>query len=106
MKIKLITAIFSLFLALSAHALTLQEAKNTGVIGELPSGYLGMIKESPEVYELMVSVNIKRLEHFESIAKQNKLPVEQVAALAGKKFIEKTVAGYFIQNSAGQWVKK
>ncbi|NQY64711.1 MAG: YdbL family protein [Alteromonadaceae bacterium] len=106
MKLTLITTIFALFMAFSVHALTLQEAKKAGFLGELPNGYIGLITSNDEAKSIMESVNQKRLARFQQIAKKNGLSVAQVAELAGAKFMAKTSSGNFIQNSAGKWVQK
>jgi len=101
-----IGAILCLLMAFTASALTLQEAKKEGFLGELPSGYIGIVKSNQEAKSIMDSVNEKRLAHFKAIAKKNGLSVSQVAALAGTKFINKTSSGNYIKNSSGHWVKK
>jgi len=98
--------ILCLLMAFTASALTLQEAKKSGFLGELPSGYIGMVKSNQEAKSIMNSVNEKRLAHFKAIAKKNGLSVRQVAALAGSKFISKTSSGNYIKNSSGSWIKK
>ena len=106
MKLTIITAMFTLLIAFSANALSLQEAKKSGLLGELPSGYIGLVKSNSEAQSVMDNVNQKRLAHFKKIAKKNGLSVAQVAELAGAKFINKTSSGNYIQNSSGKWIKK
>ncbi|NQY34988.1 MAG: YdbL family protein [Alteromonadaceae bacterium] len=106
MKLTLITTLFALLLSFSANALTLQEAKKAGFLGELPNGYIGLVTANDEAKSIMAMVNQKRLVHFKKIAVKNGLSVAQVAELAGAKFIAKTSGGNFIKNSAGKWVKK
>lgn len=96
----------ALVFSASALALTLQEAKSQGKVGELPSGYLGVVKSAPKVNELVKSVNAKRKQHYLKIARKNNIQLAQVAARAGERNLQKTAAGHYIQNSAGQWVKK
>ena len=102
------TALFIMLLSMSfsVFALTLQDAKKQGLVGEMPDGYLGAIKNNPEVTNLVSAVNKKRKELYISLARKNKITLAQVSALAGKKAIQKTSAGNFIQNDKGQWVKK
>lgn len=91
-----------------AFALTLQEAKNAGLVGEQRSGYIGLVVESvpAEVVALARDVNNQRRELYQQIATQNNLTIEQVAALAFEKAVEATLAGQYLQNAAGGWVKK
>ena len=92
----------------AGFALTLQEAKNDGLIGELQSGYLGLVVESvpAEVIALVRDVNNQRRDLYRQIAQQNNITVEQVAALAFGKAVEATPAGQYLQDASGAWVKK
>ena len=99
----------SILLVLPASfALTLQEAKNEGLIGELQSGYIGLVVESApaEVVALVRDVNNQRRELYRQIAQQNGISVEQVAVLAFTKAVEATPAGQYLQDASGAWVKK
>lgn len=87
-------------------ALSLEEAKSKGLVGEDPSGYLGAVQQSPEVMQLIKDINSRRRAKYEQIAQQNGTPVAAVEALAGKKAIEKTPSGEFVKSASGQWVKK
>ena len=91
-----------------SFALTLQEAKNGGLVGEQRSGYIGLVVESApaEVVALARDVNNQRRELYQQIARQNNLTIEQVAALAFEKAVEATPTGQFLQNASGSWVKK
>ena len=91
-----------------SFALTLQEAKNDGLVGEERSGYIGLVVESApaEVVALARDVNNQRRELYQQIARQNNLTTEQVAALAFEKAVEATPTGQFLQNVSGSWIKK
>ena len=91
-----------------SFALTLQEAKNGGLVGEQRSGYIGLVVESApaEVVALARDVNNQRRELYQQIARQNNLTIEQVAALAFEKAVEATPTGQFLQNVSGSWIKK
>ena len=88
--------------------LTLQEAKNEGLVGEQRNGYVGLVMESApaEVMALARDVNNQRRELYQQIARQNNLTAEQVAALAFEKAVEATPAGQYLQDASGAWVKK
>ncbi len=88
-----------------AFALNLQEAKAQGLVGETATGYLAPVKESPEVQELVDTINARRKVHYQKISSRNKTSLNAVEQLAGKKAIEKTPAGQFI-NVDGSWIKK
>ena len=90
----------------SALALDLQSAKSQGLIGETPSGYLAPVQGgNAEVAKLVQSINAQRKAHYQKIANRNKTSLQSVEQLAGKKAIEKSPAGNFVQIN-GQWKKK
>lgn len=91
-----------------SYALTLEEAKSQGLLGELPNGYLGLVTESapPEAKALMREINRKRREKYEDIARRNGTALATVEALAGKTAIEKTKPGNYVKLPSGQWTRK
>ena len=103
---KLTYALLISTMAFSAWAISLDDAKQQGLVGEMPNGYIGVIVESPEAQSLVESINQKRKSIYIDLARKNKITMQQVTALAGAKAIEKTQSGHFIKNAAGNWVKK
>ena len=89
-------------------ALTLGEAKARGLVGETPTGYLGIVsgKGSREVRALMKDVNRKRKQKYRGVAKHNGTSLQTVEVLAGKNLIKRTRPGHFIQLPSGKWTKK
>lgn len=102
------TVISLIFMVLTspAFALTLQDAKSQGLVGEQLNGYLGIVKEASGVKALVVDVNKRRKAKYQELAKKNNIDLATVAKLAGNKAISKTKSGNYIQNQSGQWVKK
>jgi uncharacterized protein YdbL (DUF1318 family) len=99
-------AIFWTAVAWSAFALSLDEAKAKGLVGEKGNGYLGAVHPSnAEVQALLEDVNRKRRQAYEDIAKRNRTSVQTVETLAGEKAIQNTKPGNFIE-SPGGWMKK
>lgn len=98
----------ALLLALPAWAITLDEAKETGVIGEQPDGYIGVVRPpaSTAVAELVESINARRRARYESIAASNGIETRQVELLAGKKAIERTESGHWVRLPDGSWIPK
>jgi len=88
-----------------AIALDLQTAKAQGLVGETATGYLAPVKSTPEVKKLVNDINAKRKQHYQQIAQRNKAQLNAVEQLAGKKAIEKTPPGQFV-NINGSWQKK
>jgi len=97
-----------LLIAPLSFALSLQEAKNDGLVGEQRDGYVGLVVASApaEVVALVRDINNQRRELYQRIAGQNGLSVEQVAALAFEKAVEATLSGQYLQDASGAWVKK
>ena len=92
--------------ASSAFALSLDEAKAKGLVGEKSTGYLGAINPSnAEAKALIEDVNQKRRKAYEDIAKRNRTSIQAVETLAGEKAIQNTKPGNFIEGPGG-WVKK
>ncbi len=113
MKLKILAVLTMLFV--SAHALaagmSLDDAKKRGLVGETPAGYLAMVTENisnqdtATVAKLIAEINKKRKAKYQELADANKITLAQVEQLAGKKAIQKTQAGLYVQFN-GQWVKK
>jgi hypothetical protein len=100
--------VFTMTLVSIAHAITLQEAKSEGFVGEQRDGYVGIVNNSAsaEIQTLLNDVNSQRRQRYQQIAQQNGLSVDQVAALAYERAVEATQAGHFFQNASGSWVRK
>ncbi len=89
-----------------AYAIDLPTAKQQGLVGETSSGYLEPVSPaSTEVRALVSSINDKRKQKYEEIARRNGTTLSAVEVLAGKKAIEKSKPGTYIK-PAGSWVKK
>lgn len=90
----------------AAWALDLTAAKNQGLAGETPSGYLEAVNNpSVETKGLLNRINTQRREKYKSIAQQNGTTITAVEQLAGEKAINMTKPGNFIKTN-GNWVKK
>lgn len=107
-------AVFSLLLVFSLPlmAMNLQQAmsnlgaaKEQGLVGEQPDGYLGVVTASAEAGELVKLINDARRAQYQRLAKDNSLSLPDVEAMAGQKAIEKTQSGHYIQINE-KWAKK
>lgn len=96
----------ALLLPLPAFALSLDDAKAQGLVGERRDGYLGPVENTPEVVQLVRIINQQRRAEYEKIAAENGQTVDVVQQLAAQKAYEMTPPGFYIQNNAGGWVKK
>ncbi|MCC5886481.1 MAG: YdbL family protein [Gammaproteobacteria bacterium] len=103
------SALFALLLlciaALPAWAMSLEQAKNQGLVGEQASGYLGIVSPpgSREVRDLVENVNLRRKDEYERIAARNGIAITQVEQLAGKRAIERSPRGHFVRLPNGSW---
>ncbi|MEZ4755182.1 MAG: YdbL family protein [Bdellovibrionota bacterium] len=106
MKKLLLATLSIFFLASTAWAISLQEAKTQNLVGETPSGYLEAVSNpSGEVTALINDINDKRRAEYKKIADKNGTKVAAVEALAGKQAINKTPAGQYVKVD-GSWKKK
>jgi uncharacterized protein YdbL (DUF1318 family) len=72
--------------------LTLDDAKQSGLVGEDASGYIAAVSDKPskEVQALVADINAKRRASYEGIVSANNgdVTLDAVEKLAGKKLIE------------------
>lgn len=106
------TLLLALSLSLPAYALNLNqamsalgEAKASGQLGEQPNGYLGVVKPGGQADEIARLINQARRAEYQRLAKQNGIALGDVEAIAGKKALDKTPSGQYIQLN-GKWMKK
>lgn len=76
----------TLLIPVPAHAINLGDAKNQGLVCELPTGYLKPTgSATAEVKKLVQNINAKRKAEYTRIANENNVKPEQVGILTGKK---------------------
>ncbi|MFD1803505.1 YdbL family protein [Mixta tenebrionis] len=100
---------FLLLAALVAHqaqALTLDEARRQGRVGETLNGYLAPRQQDKETLALVKQINQGREEHYRQIAQRNRLTTAEVARIAGEKLVQRAGQGEYVLGINGQWVKK
>ena|SRR5689334_5082934 len=101
-----VTVVASFLCTSDVFAMSLEEAKSKGLVGEKPNGYLGVVGQSgPDVHALTDDVNQKRRQAYEDIAKRNRTQLDSVESLAGQKAIQNTQPGHFVEGPGG-WVRK
>ncbi len=103
-----ITCLLFFCIPLVAFGITLDQAKQQGLLGERPDGYLGLAKPSasPDTVNLMKEINRKRRDVYRKIAAKDGTTLPVVEALAGKKAIQKTSPGQLIMKPNGTWTPK
>ncbi|MEK9713511.1 MAG: YdbL family protein [Thalassolituus sp.] len=102
---RIFTLIAALIMSFAASAMELDAAKNMGLVGEQPNGYLGLISAgSPEAAALVVDINAKRKAHYQEIANKQNTQLVNIERIAGEKLIEKAQSsGEFYMDGTGQW---
>jgi uncharacterized protein YdbL (DUF1318 family) len=92
----------------AATAGQLDDAKDAGLIGERPDGYVAAVAQDPpaNIVALVAAINDKRRLAYAKIAASEKVPVEQVAALAAEKIKAQAPAGHYFMTADGQWMQK
>ncbi|AXF75772.1 YdbL family protein [Erwinia tracheiphila] len=103
--------IYALWLTLclispSLMALTLDEARAKGRVGETLSGYIAALAQEKETRALVTQINQKRQEKYETLAKKNNLSTVEVARIAGQKLVERAAPGEYVRGINGQWLQK
>jgi uncharacterized protein YdbL (DUF1318 family) len=99
--------IFLIILSINqAFCLSLDQAKQSGVVGEAPSGYLEVVKPSPEAQKLVSEVNSKRKAAYEQIAQKNGSDLKVVEQFGAKEAIEQSAPGTLVKSQGGGWVRK
>lgn len=71
----------------SVWALTLDEARTQGRVGETLNGYLVALKNDAETQKLVLDINHARRASYQQLADSNHLPVDEVAKMAGKNWL-------------------
>ncbi|EFA4520037.1 TPA: YdbL family protein [Escherichia coli] len=87
-------------------ALTLDEARTQGRVGETLNGYLGALKTDAETQALVNDINAARKANYQQLAKKNNISVDDIARLAGQKLVARAKPGEYVQGINGKWVRK
>lgn len=87
-------------------ALTLDEARTQGRVGETFYGYLVALKTDAETEKLVADINAERKASYQQLAKQNNVSVDDIAKLAGQKLVARAKPGEYVQGINGKWVRK
>jgi uncharacterized protein len=90
-----------------AIALTLQEARSRGLVGETPRGYIAPVgSPTPDVSALVNQVNAARRGHYADIAGRTGAALEQVEILTAREIRQQVPDGTYLLNPDGSWVRK
>lgn len=97
--------ISALLVSLSSWALDLDSAKQMGLVGEQPNGYLGLVATSnADAAALVVDINQQRRQKYQEIAAKQNTGLSNIEKIAGEKLTRKAAAaGEYYQNESGNW---
>lgn len=106
MKRKGIALLLAFLLVPSAWALTLDQARQQGRVGETLSGYIAARQQDEETLALVKRINDGRSQQYQRVAQQNNLTTAEVARIAGEKLVNRAGSGEYVRGINGQWVQK
>lgn len=106
MKKSLAIILLTLGLCAQASALTLNEARSQGRVGETLDGYLAPVAQDRETMALVAQINQARTDSYQKLADSNNIPVDEVAKMAGIKLVERARPGEYVKGINGKWLKK
>jgi len=89
-----------------ALALTLNEARSAGRVGETLSGYIAPRSQDRETLALVEQINKARTDSYQKLADSNNIPVDEVAKMAGTKLVARANPGEYVQGINGKWLQK
>ena len=84
----------------------LVELKSQGIIGETNRGYLAFVGSEKPQADVVAQENQDRKIIYTYIAKQQKVSLELVESRRAAKLAQQAKPGEYIQDQAGNWVKK
>ncbi len=104
----LAATLVALLLSLPAHALSLDDAKAQGLVGERGTGYLGIVSASPsaDVTQLVQQINAKRRALYQQKASKAGVSLEIMELRTGERLQQMTPSGEYVQDANGRWVRK
>ena len=105
MKKRLATGLLVLAMSAQAQAITLNEARAQGRVGETLSGYIAPVRQDQETLALVSEINAARSESYQKLADSNNLPVDEVAKMAGQKLVARAQPGEYVKGINGKWLK-
>lgn len=101
-----LTVLILSLLSGNVMALTLNDARTQGRVGETLNGYLVALKNDAETQTLVKKINEARSASYQQLAETNHIPVDQVAKMAGQKLVDRAKPGEYVQGINGKWMQK
>lgn len=87
-------------------ALTLNEARQQGLVGETLDGYIAPRAQDSQTLALVKQINEARAQSYRQLAARNHLPVDDVAKMAGQKLVDRAAHGEYVRGINGQWMRR
>lgn len=103
-----LSILITLGIASPAWAISLDAAKDKGLVGELTNGYLGYVQANPnnEVKQLITDINNKRKAVYIKKAKAAGVSLQIMEREVGERLIERAEKGHYVSDGSGHWQKK
>ncbi len=101
-----LSVLIGLGIASPAYAVTLDEARDLGLVGERPDGLVAAVSPqvATEVSALIIEINAARLESYKQLAAKDGAPIQAVQAIAGEKLLQRALQnGWYIMSPSGSW---
>ena len=108
-KIISIIAVSTLFLfSHFSYAVSIDEAKAQGAIGETATGYLASVKSptSTAIKSLLQSINAKRKAAYVQKGAKAGVSTDAIAKRVAQRLFQKASKGSYLKNASGKWYKK
>ncbi|WP_371975081.1 YdbL family protein [Lelliottia nimipressuralis] len=106
MKRLLAIGLLALGMSAQAQAITLNEARAQGLVGETLSGYIAPLRQDKQTLALVNEINAARTESYQKLADSNNIPVDEVAKMAGQKLVARAQPGEYVKGINGKWLRK
>jgi uncharacterized protein len=111
--VRRLVCVLLMLLPMTAFALTLDEARQQGLVGEDWTGYVAAVSPNPgkEVQALVADVNNKRRAVYEKVAKETStasdpVTADDVARVGAPKVFDKAAPGTYLRLQGQAWTKK
>ncbi|MBV0932956.1 YdbL family protein [Marinobacterium weihaiense] len=104
----LAATLLALIISLPAYAISLDDAKARGLVGERSTGYLGIVAPTAgaDVKQLVQQINAKRRALYQKKAGKAGVALDVMELRTGQRLQQMTPSGQYIQDANGRWVRK
>lgn len=91
-----------------AWAISLDDAKKQGLVGEQIDGYLGTVTSTPTkaITDLITDINKKRQSAYTQGAKKAGVELPIFQTRMAQRLYERATKGQYVQSEDGKWYKK